>query len=165
MHSVEDYQNLAMFRYHIRRFLRFSEDIAKGAGIEPQQHQLMMAVKGAPADEQPTIRFIAERLQIRHNSAVELVDRSERRGLVRRQSDAKDLRRVIVQLTAAGERLLRGLADAHFTEMQQQGPQLAQLLRVLVHEQNRLERKRHGGEGIVRAHSNGKRRTPRQLNV
>src|SRR2546421_11496176 len=95
----EDYQNLALFRYHIRRFLRFSESAAKKAGIEPQQHQLMMAVKGLPAGEQPTIRYLAERLQIRHNSAVELVDRSEKRGLVRRVEDAKDLRRVLVQLT------------------------------------------------------------------
>lgn len=159
MHTTEDYQNLALFRYHIRRFLRFSENAAKHAGIEPQQHQLMMAVKGVPEGEQPSIRYIAERLQIRHNSAVELVDRSEARGLVKRHSDPTDLRRVIVQLTPAGEKLLRSLAESHFEEMQEQGPHLAQLLRSMIHDRNRAMKRKAAEDGNGRApnSSRGKR--------
>src|SRR4051794_36610454 len=77
-----DYQALAEFRYHIRRFIRFSESAARNAGIEPQQHQLLLAVKGLPEDVEPTIGEIANRLHVVHHSAVELVDRLEEQGMV-----------------------------------------------------------------------------------
>jgi len=85
-----DYQALAEFRYQIRRFIRFSEQIARTAGIEPQQHQLLLAVKGLPPDKKATIGELAERLQLQHHSTVELVDRLSEGGFVERQRDGED---------------------------------------------------------------------------
>ena len=104
--SLADYRALAEFRYQIRRFLRFSEDAARSAGIEPQHHQLMLAIKGKPDGEESRIAYLAERLQIRHHSAVELVDRLAERGLVTRTRGDQDHREVYVHLTARGERVL-----------------------------------------------------------
>src|SRR5262245_39450189 len=92
--SRRDYEALAEVRYQIRRFLNFSEAAARAAGIEPQQHQLLLAIKGLPAGMAPTIRACAERLQIQHHSAVELVNRTEQQGLVLRQPSAEDRRAV-----------------------------------------------------------------------
>jgi DNA-binding MarR family transcriptional regulator len=112
-----DYRALAEFRYQIRRFLRVSEEAARAAGIEPQHHQLLLAVKGAPADSPPTIAYLAERLQLRHHSVVGLVDRLVERGLVERTRDAADHRRALVSLTEAGEDILHGLALFHQNEI------------------------------------------------
>lgn len=127
-----DYQALAEFRYHIRRFLRFSERAAREAGIEPQQHQLMLAVKGLPEDVQPTISEIAERLQIQHHSTVELVDRLATRGFVTRKRGDEDRRQVIVQLTAKGEKMLRDLSIHHRDELREEGTELVTSLRKLM---------------------------------
>src|SRR5690348_11383007 len=94
-----DFQALAEFRYQLRRFVRFSEAAAREAGIEPQQHQLLLAVKGIPDGEVPRIAYLADRLQIQHHSAVELLDRMERKGLVARIRGENDRREVLVQLT------------------------------------------------------------------
>ncbi len=99
---ITDYQALAEFRYQIRRFLRFSEQMARAAGIEPQQHQLLLAVKGLPEGRRAIIGELAERLQLQHHSVVELVDRLEERGFVQRNRDEGDQRRVLVRLTPAG---------------------------------------------------------------
>src|SRR5881409_2559150 len=88
-----DYQALAEFRYQIRRFLRFSEQMARAAGIEPQQHQLLLAVKGLPEGRRAIIGELADRLQLQHHSVVELVDRLEERGFVQRNRDEGDQRR------------------------------------------------------------------------
>src|SRR5579884_643037 len=102
-----DYRALAHFRFELRRFLAFSERAAHAAGLEPQQHQLLLALKGLPSAEQPpTIGNVAGWLVIQHHSAVELVDRAVARGLVRREHDLTDRRRVLVQLTADGEHVL-----------------------------------------------------------
>lgn len=127
-----DYQALAEFRYQIRRFLRFSEEAARSAGVEPQQHQLLLALKGLPRGERPTIRTIAERLQIQHHSAVELIDRLEKSGMVQRQRGEEDRREVLVQLSPKGERLLRELSLHHQGELRNSGPTLAQALRRLI---------------------------------
>lgn len=127
-----DYQALAEFRYHIRRFLRFSERAAREAGIEPQQHQLMLAVKGMPDGIQPTISELAERLQIQHHSTVELVDRLSTRGFVSRKRGSEDRRQVIVQLTAKGEKLLRDLSMHHRDELKEEGTELVASLRKLM---------------------------------
>jgi len=112
-----DYRRLARFRYALRRFLHFSESQAREAGISPNQYQLMLFVREfAPAG--PTIAELAERLQIEHQSAVGLVDRSVKAGLVRRRRDAEDGRRVRVQLTGPGARLLARLVAAHAPEFQ-----------------------------------------------
>lgn len=128
----DDYQLLAEFRYHIRRFLRFSERAARDAGIEPQQHQLMLAVKGLPDGVSATISEIAERLQIQHHSTVELVDRLANRGCATRKRDTEDRRQVIVQLTAKGEKLLRDLSLHHRDELKEEGSELVSSLRKLM---------------------------------
>jgi DNA-binding MarR family transcriptional regulator len=109
-----DYRALARFRYALRRFLHFSEAQARAAGISPNQYQLMLFVRGFP--DLPTIADLAERLQIEHQSAVGLVDRSSRAGLVRRRPDAEDGRRVRVALTRSGAALLGRLVAAHTPE-------------------------------------------------
>lgn len=119
-----DYRALADFRYAIRRFLRFSEDAARDAGLEPRQHQLLLAVKGAPADTPVTVSYLAERLQLKHHSVVGLLDRLARRGLAVRRRDPTDHRRAVVSLTAAGERPLHALSVRHGEELRQHARQL-----------------------------------------
>jgi DNA-binding MarR family transcriptional regulator len=108
-----DYSSLAEFRYQLRLFLRFSEEAARAAGLEPQQHQLLLAAKGAPPGEAVTVGYLSQRLQLRHHSTVELVDRLEARGLVRRRRLTEDRRRVAVGLTGKGERVLAQLSLHH----------------------------------------------------
>ncbi|MDT8068465.1 MAG: MarR family transcriptional regulator [Terriglobia bacterium] len=127
-----DYHALSEFRYQIRRFLHFSEMAARAAGIEPKQHQLLLAMKGLPADLRPTVRNLAERMQLKHHSAVELIDRLERSGLVARHRAERDRREVLVQLLPKGERLLRALSLHHQNELRNSGPKLAQTLRRLI---------------------------------
>jgi len=117
MLSVREYRALAAFRYELRRFLRFSEDAARAVGLEPRQHQLLLAVRGMPAGRPATVGALADRLQLRHHSTVELVDRSAARGLVRRATVASDRRQVVVVPTAAGARLLRRLSVVHRSEL------------------------------------------------
>lgn len=126
--SDEHYRALAEFRYQLRRFLRRSEEAARAAGLEPQQHQLLLALRGLPPDREPTISELAERLQIQHHSAVELVDRLERQGLVWRERGERDRRQVYVRLTAEGERALGDLATFHWQELQTIGPELIRAL-------------------------------------
>ncbi len=107
--TLSDYEALAELRYQIRRFLSFSEQAARGAGLEPRQHQLMLALKGLPAQSRPTIGELAERLQIQHHSAVELVNRLVAAGYIRRTRAGEDRREVLLSLTPKGE---RGIATA-----------------------------------------------------
>lgn len=130
--DTADYRALAEFRYQIRRFLHFSEQMARAAGIEPQQHQLLLAVKGLPKGKDATVGEIARRLQIQHHSAVELIDRLVERGLVERQRDESDLRRVIINLTPAGEKILEGLSSSALAELRSTGPELVQALSLLI---------------------------------
>jgi DNA-binding MarR family transcriptional regulator len=104
---------MAEYRYAMRRFLRFSEEAAREAGLTPQQYQLLLAIKGYPGREHANITEIAERMQLDHHSTVGLIDRTEERGLVRRQHDTEDRRQVHVRLTVTGEGLLRQLAHLH----------------------------------------------------
>lgn len=127
-----EYEALAAFRYRIRRFLHGSEEAARAAGIEPQQHQLLLAIQGLPAACQPTIGELAERLQIQHHSAVELVDRSVDRGLVRRRRAAGDRRQVRVELLPKGEKLLRELTVHHRDALSAAASALVESLETLV---------------------------------
>src|SRR5271170_2526661 len=102
--TLADYESLAELRHQIRRFLHFSEQAARTAGLEPRQHQLMLALKGLPAGVRPRIGELAERLQIQHHSAVELVNRLSAAGYVRRQRVGGDRREVLLALTPQGER-------------------------------------------------------------
>ena len=125
-----DYTALARFRLELRGFLHFSERAAHAAGIEPQQHQLLLALKGLPTpDEPPTVGNLAAWLAIQHHSAVELVDRAVARGLVSREHDPRDRRRVLVQLTPHGQALLDRLSVMHHHELQTTAPALLTALR------------------------------------
>ena len=126
-----DYEALAEFRYRIRRFLHFSEQAARTAGVEPQQHQLMLALRGMPG-AQAGIGTLAERLQIQHHSTVELLDRLEDRGLVTRSRAPADRRQVIVRLTPRGEAELEKLSRCHLDELRQNGPVLVDALQLLI---------------------------------
>lgn len=128
-----NYRAMAEFRYQIRRFLRFSEQAARAAGLEPQQYQLLLALKGMGDESDHRIGEIAERLQIQHHSTVELVDRLTRRALVRRRRSNADRREVLLDLTAKGEKLLQELALHHRAELRESGPALISALRKALH--------------------------------
>lgn len=130
--SMAEYQALAEFRYQLRRFLRFSEQAARAAGLEPQQHQLLLAIKGLPEGKKATISALAERLQLEHHSTVELTDRLVERGFVERCRDEADQRRVLVNLTLRGEEVLQKLSRSHQAELQSVGPALVQALNELL---------------------------------
>ena len=117
-------KTLADFRYELRCFLHFSECVALDAGLQPQQHQLLLQVAGAADASAATIAYAAERLRLKHNSTVELVDRSEREGLLTRSTDPNDKRRAILELTAKGRRLLDRLASDHAKELRERAPRL-----------------------------------------
>jgi len=115
--TKEDYEALFGFRYALRRFLRFSEQGARSAGLTPQQHQLLLAVKGQPEREWATVSELAEALQVVHHTAVELVDRCEAAALVRRAPHPTDRRQVRVVLTERGEALLARLSARNLREL------------------------------------------------
>src|SRR5262245_23334367 len=115
--DITDYQALAEFRYQLRCFLAFSAQAARAAGLEPQQHQLLLALKGLSERGKVTIGDLAERLKIQHHSAVELVNRMEERNLIQRDRDTQDQRRVLITSTPYGEELLRKLSLLHRTEL------------------------------------------------
>ena len=119
---------LAEFRYRLRGFLHFSEQAAVAAGLQPQQHQLLLQIAGAPSNATPTIAYAAERLGLRHNSVVELVNRSVDEGLLQRADDPADARRVLLRVSAKGERVLSRLATHHRNELEVQGPALVDAL-------------------------------------
>src|SRR5476651_881787 len=121
-------QTLAEFRYQLRRFLNFSEVATEQRGIATQQYQLIQAIAAVPEGQRASISYLAERMVLRHNSTVELVDRAERAGLVRREPDENDLRRSLVRLTAQGERLLQDLAVEHLNDL---APRCDNLIRAL----------------------------------
>jgi DNA-binding MarR family transcriptional regulator len=126
--SLSAYRALAEFRHQIRLFLHFSDEAARASGLEPQQHQLLLAIKGLPAGKQPTVGEIAHRLQIRHHSAVELVNRLAEHGAIEREHSPEDRREVRLRLTGAGDRLLRKLSIAHHDELGKAGPALRDAL-------------------------------------
>jgi len=126
--SPDQYRDLAEFRRQIRQFLHFSETTARERDIEPQQHQLLLAVRGLPEGLRPTIREIAARLFIQHHSAVELVNRLETTGAIARSPGTGDKREVWIRLTPSGRAILRRLALAHRTELERSGPELARAL-------------------------------------
>jgi DNA-binding MarR family transcriptional regulator len=123
-----DFENLLAFRTSLRRFLHWSRTQAQAAGLTPAQHQLLVAIKGHPSGQQPTIGDLAGYLLLRHHSAVELVDRAVAAGLVERRSDAEDGRVTRVRLTADGEARLSKLAPAHLNELRNLAPVLDQLV-------------------------------------
>lgn len=131
-HRRLDYRTLADLRYQLRRFLRVREVAARRAGVEPQQYLVLLQIKGLEGRAVPTIGALAERLQIRHHAAVQLVDRLARRDMVERRRDGTDRRAVAVGLRPAGESLLRRLARQSLAELTEEGPQLVVSLQRLI---------------------------------
>jgi DNA-binding MarR family transcriptional regulator len=124
-------QNLAEFRYELRRFLQFSESCAADAGLHPQQHQLLLHLAGAPDEVETTVSYAAERLGLRHHTVVELSKRCEEAGLIHRNQDSNDRRRIQLQVTAKGHRILRVLSDDHERELYELGPRLTRALSLI----------------------------------
>ena len=129
--SDGEYRALAQFRAGLRHFLHFSEEAARDAGTTPAQHQLLLAIRGFAGPSAPVVGDLADALQLRHHSAVELVDRAERAGLVVRTPDPDDLRRQHVALTPAGRRLLDQLSVVHRDELRRFRTQMVDLLSAL----------------------------------
>jgi DNA-binding MarR family transcriptional regulator len=138
--SVADYQSLAELRYQIRRFLHFSEQVARNAGLEPRQHQLLLAIKGLPRAKRPRIGELAERLQIQHHSTVELANRLSEGGYIRRSRGGEDRREVLLSLTPKGEKVLQEMALHHWAELRRAGPTLITAL-------SRVLRRVNGSKG------------------
>ena len=130
--SSAEFRALAEFRYQIRRFLYDSGRAARAAGFEPQQYLFLLALRGLPAGREATIRELAERMQLRHHSVVELVDRLERQQLLRRERSRTDRRQVIVRLTARGEKILSRLARQRIAELRSAAPALVRALTAVI---------------------------------
>jgi DNA-binding MarR family transcriptional regulator len=113
-----DYEDLLDLRTGLRRYLRWSEQQAEGAGLTPAQHQLLLVIRGHPDRRGPTVGEVADYLLLRHHSAVGLVDRADAAGLVKRARDPQDHRVVRLQLTAAGSKRLESLSEAHREELE-----------------------------------------------
>lgn len=126
--ELADYQRLSELRYLIRRFLEFSQLQAEDAGLTPRQHQALLAIKGYPDGGPVTVGDLAERLRIRHHSAVELVNRLSEAGLVERDQDRNDHRRVLLRLTGRADDCLAELSAAHLDELSRIEPMLRRLL-------------------------------------
>jgi DNA-binding MarR family transcriptional regulator len=126
--STEEYRALAELRYRIRHFLREGDNVARSAGLEPQQYLLLLMIRGLRDGDVATIRTLAERLALKHHSVVELVDRLEIRGFVRRSRDREDRRSVLVSLLPRGERVLEEVAQQRINELRSHGHQLVRAI-------------------------------------
>jgi len=141
--SAAGYRQLAEFRYRVRQFLHFSEEAARSNGIEPQQHQLLLAIKGLPEGARPTVTALSQRLCLRHHSTVELIDRLvEQRAVARRPSDL-DHREVLIELTPHGQELLHRLSILHWQELRVSGPALSEALSAVLTHTAGSKRGRH----------------------
>jgi DNA-binding MarR family transcriptional regulator len=130
--SDAEYQALAEVRYRLRTFLSFSENESRSVGLEPRQHQLLLAIRGLPSGERPTIRTLAERLVLRHHTVVEMIDRLEAQEMVKREADPADGRVVLVRILPRGRSMLDRLSIAHRDELAKTAPKLLASLQLLV---------------------------------
>lgn len=126
--DVARLQRLAEFRFQLRRFLHVSQVAAEQTGLHNQQYQMLQCVGGMPDGMAPTIANVAARMLLKHNSAVELVDRAIDQGLMRRAADPLDHRCILLRVTPQGEHLLASLAEFHMRELEQSGPELVRAL-------------------------------------
>jgi DNA-binding MarR family transcriptional regulator len=132
--SAAGYRQLAEFRYRIRQFLHLSEEAARSKGIEPQQHQVLLAVKGLPEGSRPNVRTLSQRLCLRHHSTVEIIDRLVEQGALTRRHSDQDRCEVLIELTRHGEELLHQLSVLLWQELRVSGPALSESLSaVLAH--------------------------------
>ena len=126
--SLAEFRALAEFRHQIRQFLNGSEQASRAAGLEPQQYLFLLALRGLPAGHTATIRELAERMQLRHHSTVEMVNRLERQQLLRRERSRADRRQVILHLTPRAEKILSRLARQRIEEIRTAAPTLVRAL-------------------------------------
>ena len=129
--TKQEYETLASFRYSLRHFLHYSEGAARAAGLTPQHHQALLAIRGFPGRDRVTVGELAERMLIRHHSAVELADRLSKEGLITRQHSAEDRRQVWLSLTRHGTRALELLSASHRDELRRTGPRMLRILKQL----------------------------------
>jgi DNA-binding MarR family transcriptional regulator len=115
--TKQDFEALARFRFGIRRYLRFSEETVRHHDLTPQQYQLLLALKGFPGREWALVAELAERLQLRHHSVVELINRAQKQDLVRRVPHPGDARAVRIELTDHGQEILARLSALHRDEL------------------------------------------------
>jgi DNA-binding MarR family transcriptional regulator len=126
--SPAEYQALAEFRYQLAAFLRRRRNAAQEAGIEPQQYELLLAVKGLAPDKKPTIKQIAEQLRLQHHSTVELTTRLVKRGLVRRERSKEDRRSVLLSVTREGQRAMDEVVQYSLDQLREEAPGLLKTL-------------------------------------
>jgi len=137
-----EFRALAEFRYRIRIFLNGSEVAARNAALEPQQYLLLLALRGLPVGREASIQELAERMQLRHHSVVELADRLERRQLLRRERSRTDRRQVILYLTPRGEKIIARLAKQRIAELRTTAPMLVRALTALIRSTRKAGRAR-----------------------
>lgn len=138
--TTDEYRTLAELRYRIRHFLREGDAVARAAGLEPQQYLLLLTIRGLPQGQEATIRTLAERLALKHHSAVELIDRLEMHGYVRRHRVRDDRRRVLVSLLPRGERILEQVARHRIGELRSNGHELVRTIDQLLAKADKAER-------------------------
>jgi DNA-binding MarR family transcriptional regulator len=144
--TLSEYQALAQFRFLIQRYYNNTEKSARSVGLTTQHYRCLLQLRGLPSDEQPTIRNLAERMQIRHHSAVELVDRMEKRGLFRRVRSKLDRRTVLLSVTPRGEKILSHMVRERIAELRVTGPDLVKSLAAVI-ATSRKARARPGSNG------------------
>ena len=142
--DIAQLQRLAEFRFQLRRFLHVSQVAAEEAGLRNQQYQMLQCICGMPDGIEPTIANVAARMLLRHNSTVELVDRTIEQGYLQRRVDPSDHRKMLLRVTGEGERILASLAEFHMRELEHAGPELVRALRLVLRPKARSKRTLRG---------------------
>jgi DNA-binding MarR family transcriptional regulator len=142
--TENEYRSLGELRYRIRRFLQEGDMTAKQAGLEPQQYLLLLAIRGLPARQEATISALADRLSLRHHSTVELIDRMEAHGYVKRIRGREDRRQVLVSLQPRGEKLLEKVVEQRIIELRANGRELVAAISALLEMRQGAGHKRNG---------------------
>ena len=148
--TTAEYQALAEMRYRIRKFVGEGDAVARAAGLEPQQYLLLLALRGLPEGEEATIRTLADRLALKHHSAVELIDRLEAHAYVRRSRSRDDRRRVLVSLLPRGEKLLEQVARDRISELRSSGAALANAISALLENGRSSRMEKHAANASLR---------------
>ena len=148
--TTAEYQALAEMRYRIRKFVREGDTVARATGLEPQQYLLLLALRGLPDGVEATIRTLADRLALKHHSAVELIDRMEVRGYVRRSRSRDDRRRVLVSLLPRGEKLLEQVAQHRISELRSSGAALVNAISALLENGRSSRVEKHAANASLR---------------
>ena len=148
--TAVEYQALAELRYRIRHFLSEGDAVARSVGLEPQQYLLLLTIRGLPEGQEATVSALAERLALKHHSAVELIDRLETNGYVRRNRGRDDRRRVLVSLLPRGERILEQVAKHRIDELRATGHELVRTIDQLLDKTRKAQRSNHQKKAIAK---------------